>query len=92
MNEPISQPGLRGRYVVRISPRDVGRRVSVRARIGQDAHGPQFSDTLGVLESWRDGVLCIRRREGTVAEVREASLVAGKTLPPPPDPSSRRRR
>lgn len=89
MNAP-NGPELRGRYVIRISPADVGQRVSVRASIGADPDGPRYNDTLGTLESWSGGVLRIRRREGTVAEVAETSVVAGKTLPP--RPSARRDR
>ncbi|MEE8599536.1 hypothetical protein [Euzebya tangerina] len=80
----MSDFSLRGRYVVRITPADVGRRVSVRARVGEDAGGPQFTDAVGTLESWSDGILVIRRRDGQRTEVDEVAMVAGKTLPPPP--------
>lgn len=73
-----------GQYVVRITPDDVGSRVSVRSRTGEDADGPRFTDALGVLEAWHGGVLRIRRRDGELVEVSEALLVAGKVLPHPP--------
>ncbi len=87
----MNTPRLHGRYVVRITAEDVGSRVSVRSRIGEDADGPTFSDTLGVLEEWAHGTLRIRRRDGSLAEVPEATMVAGKTLPPPPEPRAVRR-
>ena len=77
---------LGGHHVVRITPADVGSRVSVRARTGEDATGPRFTDALGVLESWQHGVLSIRRRDGDLVEVVEDLVVAGKVLPHPPPP------
>lgn len=79
-----SGPRLTSRFVVRITPADVGRRVSVRSALGEDDDGPRYTDTLGDLESWNDGKLAIRRRDGWVIEVAETSLVAGKIVPPPP--------
>lgn len=80
----MSGPRMGGRHVVRITPADVGSRVSVRSRIGEDGRGPRYTDALGVLEAWEHGVLRIRRRDGELVEVAESALVAGKTLPPPP--------
>ncbi|MGI9016553.1 MAG: hypothetical protein ACR2HR_05505 [Euzebya sp.] len=79
-------PHLGGRYVVRITPADVGRRVSIRARTGEDSGGPRFTDTLGVLLSWDEGTLRVRRRDDRVVEVAEVNMVAGKLLPPAPPP------
>ncbi len=81
MNDRSARLG--GRYVVRITPEDVGERVSVRSRIQADDAGPQFTDTLGILESWQSGTLRIRRRDGSLAEVAEPAMVAGRILPPP---------
>nr|WP_308209107.1 hypothetical protein [Actinoallomurus purpureus] len=39
---------------------------------------------VGELQGWADGRLTVRRRDGSVAEVAEAELVAGKVVPPPP--------
>lgn len=75
---------MRGRYVVRITPADVGSRVSVRARIPAGPGEPSSTDTLGHLRSWRDGVLAVERRDGTMAEIREADLLAGRVVPPAP--------
>lgn len=73
-----------GRLVVRISPADVGKRVSVR-RVLEIADGqPTFSDTIGVLASWDDGVVCVTRRDGETVRIAESALVAGKVVPPAP--------
>lgn len=63
---------------VRISPADVGRRVTVRHRID----GPQLTDVVGVLRSWSDGALCVERRTGEVVEVAETAVVAAKVVAP----------
>jgi hypothetical protein len=75
-------PGARpaALLVVRITPDDVGRRVSVRRRL--DA--TMLSDVVGHLLSWSDGVLRIERRDGTVTEVAAVDLVAAKVVPPAP--------
>ncbi|GAA0357077.1 hypothetical protein GCM10010151_53430 [Actinoallomurus spadix] len=39
---------------------------------------------VGELRGWADGLLTVRRRDGTDVEVPEADLVAGKVVPPPP--------
>lgn len=73
---------LRAKLIVRITPDDVGRRVSVRAL----HHGPEAStvDVIGVLERWDDGGLTITRRDGTAAWVADADLLAGRVVPPAP--------
>ncbi|MEU1279911.1 GNAT family N-acetyltransferase [Streptomyces sp. NPDC005805] len=73
-----------GRLTVRITPADVGKRVSVRARGVQAAPGALFTDTVGVLTSWNDGVLLITRRTGESVRIAESLLVAGKTVPAAP--------
>ncbi|URM89761.1 GNAT family N-acetyltransferase [Streptomyces sp. MRC013] len=73
-----------GRLEVRITPSDVGKRVSVR-RLG-DPGSPKgtFTDTVGILTSWTDGVLLITRRTGEIVRVAERTLVAGKVVPAAP--------
>lgn len=78
---------MKARYVVRITPDDVGRRVSVRAWLAEAAEleeGPRHTDVVGELEAWEDGWLSIRRRDGEVVRVDEALLVAGRVIPPAP--------
>lgn len=70
---------MRARLTVRITPDDVGRRVTVRAVW----HGPEAAshDVVGVLESWRDGQLHITTRDGERRTVAEADLLAARTVP-----------
>ncbi|MCZ0209198.1 GNAT family N-acetyltransferase [Streptomyces sp. UMAF16] len=73
-----------GRLEVRITPADVGKRVSVR-RLGEPGAGPEkFTDTVGVLTSWDGGVLMITRRDGESVGIPESALVAGKVIPAAP--------
>ena len=73
-------------YIVSITPADAGRRVSVRSRTA-DA---MLTDVVCDLLEWTDGVLRIRRRDGSIAEVAEDRLVAGKTVPASPARSAPR--
>lgn len=68
------------RLRVRITPADVGSRVSVR--LVDEAGG--YTDVVGQLEAWADGELRVRRRDGEVVTLSERSVVAGKTVPPAP--------
>ncbi|MFE2290431.1 GNAT family N-acetyltransferase [Streptomyces sp. NPDC059452] len=73
-----------GRLEVRITPADVGKRVSVRRRSEGGGAGAEFTDTVGVLTSWDDGVVAITRRSGESVRIVESSLVAGKVVPAAP--------
>ncbi|MGW2508080.1 GNAT family N-acetyltransferase [Streptomyces scopuliridis] len=73
-----------GRFEVRLTRADVGKRVSVRQLTGSGADGEKFTDTVGVLTSWDGGVLLITRRTGESVRVPEAALVAGKVVPAAP--------
>ncbi|MFE0582432.1 GNAT family N-acetyltransferase [Streptomyces sp. NPDC058874] len=73
-----------GLLEVRITPADVGKRVSVR-RVETGLSGsPEFTDTVGVLTSWDQGVLLITKKNGQSVRIPESSLVAGKTVPAAP--------
>lgn len=61
-----------------MTPADVGSRVTLRRRVEDGV-----SDVVGVLESWSEGVLSVRRRDDVVVTVAEVDLVAGKVVPPP---------
>ncbi|MFN8167828.1 MAG: GNAT family N-acetyltransferase [Candidatus Nanopelagicales bacterium] len=63
---------------VRLSPADVGRRVTVRHR--HDA--TTLTDVVGVLRRWHDGVLQVERRDGALVEVRSGDVVAAKVVAP----------
>ncbi|MGW5090604.1 GNAT family N-acetyltransferase [Streptomyces coelicoflavus] len=73
-----------GRLEVRITTADVGKRVSVRRLSEPGAAGEKFTDTVGVLTSWTDGVLLITRKSGECVRVAESALVAGKVVPSAP--------
>lgn len=73
-----------GRLEVRITPDDVGKRVSVRLLTGAGEHREKFTDVVGVLTSWTGGKLSVTRRTGEAVEITEESLVAGKVVPAAP--------
>ncbi|MFE7972461.1 GNAT family N-acetyltransferase [Streptomyces shenzhenensis] len=70
-----------GRFEVRITAADVGKRVSVRRLSEPGDPSAKFTDTVGVLTSWNDGVLLITRKDGQSVRIPESTLVAGKTVP-----------
>ncbi|OKK20735.1 acetyltransferase [Streptomyces sp. CB00455] len=73
-----------GLLEVRITPADVGKRVSVRRVEHGSGGSPEFTDTVGVLTSWNEGVLLITRKDGRSVRIAEQALVAGKVVPPAP--------
>lgn len=76
---------MKPRFEVRISPADVGRRVTVRSRTHTQ---PPATDTVGVLRSWDDGVLVVERRDGSQVRIAEDDVLAARVVPP----ATRRRR
>ncbi|MFI7237018.1 GNAT family N-acetyltransferase [Streptomyces cyaneofuscatus] len=73
-----------GRLEVRITPADVGKRVSVRRRSEGSGAGVEFTDTVGVLTSWDDGVVAVTPKSGESVHIVESALVAGKVVPAAP--------
>ncbi|MDG9694687.1 GNAT family N-acetyltransferase [Streptomyces sp. DH17] len=73
-----------GRLEVRITAADVGKRVSVRRLNDAGGAAEKFTDTVGVLTSWDDGVLVITRKSGESVRIPGSSLVAGKIVPSAP--------
>lgn len=73
-----------GRLEIRITPADVGKRVSVRRLLQDGPQGPKFTDTVGVLTSWDSGVLSVTPKSGESVRIMESSLVAGKVVPSAP--------
>lgn len=71
-------------YPVRITPADVGSRVSVRRRTHAAAGEPSASDIVGRLLAWEGATLVIQRRDGSVAEVVAGDLLAAKVIPEAP--------
>ncbi|WSG15809.1 hypothetical protein OIE66_02560 [Nonomuraea sp. NBC_01738] len=75
---------MAARLVISITSADIGSRITTRRR---DSGG--FRDAVGVLESWDAGVLRVRKRDGTIVEIPEESLVAAKVVPAaPPRPGA----
>ncbi|MYS19425.1 FR47-like protein [Streptomyces sp. DvalAA-14] len=72
------------RLEIRITPADVGKRVSVRQLTEITDGHPMFTDTVGVLASWDAGVVSVTRRTGETVRIAQAALVAGKVVPPAP--------
>ncbi|RMI33835.1 GNAT family N-acetyltransferase [Streptomyces triticirhizae] len=75
---------VKARLEVRITAADVGKRVSVRSLTGNGDGAATFTDTLGILSSWTDGVLSVTRRTGETVRLAESALVAGKVVPAAP--------
>ncbi|MEU3778515.1 GNAT family N-acetyltransferase [Streptomyces sp. NPDC032472] len=73
-----------GLLEIRITPADVGKRVSVRRVERASGGSPAFTDTVGVLTSWDQGVLTITRKNGDSVRIAESALVAGKVVPAAP--------
>jgi hypothetical protein len=68
------------RYYREVGPGDSGMRISLRRRFPDGACG----DVLGVLESWADDVVTVRRASGELVVVDAADVVATRRVPPPP--------
>ena len=77
---------LRPRHVHRVTPDDVGSRVSVRRWL--DDERTEAGDVLGTLLAYEGGELTVDGRDGPVT-FPAASVLASRTVPPP---APRRRR
>ncbi|UPT23655.1 hypothetical protein FOF52_20290 [Thermobifida alba] len=72
--------GYVARLVHSVTKDDVGQRVTVRFRLPDG----RFRDIVGVLESWHDDVLVLRRRDGSVAQVAAGDVAASRVVPRQP--------
>ncbi|WP_067963093.1 putative acetyltransferase [Nocardiopsis trehalosi] len=72
--------GFVSRFTAEVTSADVGRRATLRVRLPEGG----FRDIVGVLESWREGVILVRRRDGRVTEVTADDIVASKIVPREP--------
>ncbi|MCF6467465.1 hypothetical protein FAF44_03425 [Nonomuraea sp. MG754425] len=70
---------MAARLVISITSLDIGARITTRSRVPGG-----FRDAVGILVSWADGVLEVRKRDGTVVAIPEESLVAAKVVPAAP--------
>lgn len=77
---------LRPRHVHRVTPDDVGRRVSVRRWLDEDR--TEAGDVLGDLLAYADGRLTVDGRDGPVT-FAEDTVLASRLVPPPPAPRRR---
>jgi 8-oxo-dGTP pyrophosphatase MutT (NUDIX family) len=76
---------LQARAVHRVTPDDVGQRVSIRHGVAPDAGtDASVTDVVGRLLGYADGVLALVDREGQLALVAEDAIVASRTVPPHP--------
>lgn len=80
----IPLPRRRPRSAVRITAEHVGSRVSMQFHLAGDDSGATKSEAIGLLRSWDDGVLVVERRDGSLAEVPEALLIAARAVPAAP--------
>ena len=70
-----------------LGPHVVGQRVVVRRVLPGETGptgGPAMTDVLGVCESWADGIVVVRREDGSTVEIRTDEIVSGKPVPPRP--------
>jgi hypothetical protein len=70
--------GVRFRYVVRLTPADVGQRVVIRWRRPDG----EVTDVLGTLEACDSRSFTIRTARGELVVVPRARALAGKVVPP----------
>ena len=72
---------MRPEYRHRITPEDVGRRVTVRRWVPDDERGQVPSDVVGRLVSWEDDRLEVERRDGERVVVPVEDVLASKVVP-----------
>src|SRR5215210_4945098 len=75
-----------------LGPHVVGTRVVVRRVLRGEqgpSGGPAMTDVLGVCESWAEGLVVVRREDGSLVEIATADIVSGKPVPPRPSLHSR---
>ena len=76
LRPPVGRPAAL--LAVRVSPADVGRRVTVRHRYEEAT----LTDVVGRLLAWEAGLLRVERRDGRIVEVPAADVVAAKVVAP----------
>ncbi|MEV4017028.1 hypothetical protein AB0J35_41700 [Nonomuraea angiospora] len=70
---------MAARLIIAITSQDIGARITTRRRVPGG-----FRDAVGILVSWENGLLKIRKRDGSVVEIPEGTLVAAKVVPAAP--------
>ncbi|ASU82674.1 hypothetical protein CDO52_07625 [Nocardiopsis gilva YIM 90087] len=74
--------GFVSRFTTEVTPDDLGRRATLRIQLPDG----RFRDIVGVLESWQNRVIKVRRRDGSVIEVIADDVVGSKIIPQKPPP------
>jgi 8-oxo-dGTP pyrophosphatase MutT (NUDIX family) len=81
---------MRARAVHRVTPDDVGERVSIRYLVDDPERGPVPTDVVARLLGYRDGTLALVDRNAQLVLVAEASVLSSRVVPPhprlPPEP------
>lgn len=70
-----------------LGPHVLGQRVVVRRVLRGETGptgGPAFTDVLGVLLRWDDGVAVVQPEDGAAVSIAVADIVSGKPVPPRP--------
>ncbi|MBB5774654.1 putative acetyltransferase [Nonomuraea jabiensis] len=70
---------MAARLIIAITSQDIGARITTRRRVPGG-----FRDAVGILVSWENGLLKVRKRDGSVVEIPEETLVAAKVVPAAP--------
>lgn len=82
--------GLRARYVQRVTPADIGQRVSIRSRTDGPDDGPSVTDLVARLLAFDDDAMLLVDRDGQLHVLDPARIVASRVVPPhprlPPEP------
>lgn len=79
-----SGPGLRPRYVRRVTPAHVGSRVSVRSWTDTPTDGQRTTDVVGRLLVFDDTVMLIVGRDGQLRGIDPARVLASRVIPAHP--------
>ncbi|CAM3934361.1 hypothetical protein GCM10009799_40280 [Nocardiopsis rhodophaea] len=72
--------GFVSRFTTEVTPDDLGRRATLRIQLPDG----RFRDIVGVLEAWQNGVIMVRRRDGSVIEVIADDVVGSRIIPQQP--------
>lgn len=79
---PVTRLGAAHR--ARVTPGDVGQRVTVRRLVTDDGGREVPSDVLGHLLAFDADHLEVERRDGTRVRIDPTTVVASKVIPPAP--------
>jgi hypothetical protein len=88
----VELTGMRYKLEVRITPADVGQRVTIRWRPPELDDSKMMTDVLGILEEADDRFFKVRRgRDGQLIVIPRDRALAGKVVPPAPPPRRQRK-